>query len=245
MKRYFVCALLISLLQHNPVLIAETKQLQRFTLSASHSIGGTIQFPASLNTLPKFPLYCSGKKLSTELDQSKNIIHYTAPKGSYQYDFHIIITSSIEFELVNTKDDSNTVDYLKIPKNQKYKCFYTYLTPAASNKKSADTEKDAPFEWLIEEKSLDESGRIPDNAIILICNPDFVESIQGGNYRDLPLIKMRTDLIQFAGSETKIHDQLNTILLGSIDIDTIHATTRQEQCIKVSHNKILIPAITT
>lgn len=246
MKRSFVCALLLCLLQNSTLLISGIRNHpNRFALSACHSIGGIIQFPASLNTLPKFPLYSSGKKLTTEVDQSKNIIHFTAPKASYQYEFHIIITPSIEFEMIDNKDDSNTVDYLKVSKDQKYKYFYVYLAPIESSTKNKTTLQDAPFEWIIEEKTLPESGRIADNAIILVCNPDFVESIQPGNYRDLPLIKMRSDIVQFAGSETKIHDQLNEILLGSIDIDTIHVTARQEQCIKISQNKVLIPATTT
>lgn len=247
MKRYFVCALLLCLLQNSNLLISETisHHHNRFALSGCHSIGGIIQFPASLNTLPKFPLYSSGKKLTTELDQSKNIIHFTAPKASYQYEFHIVITPSIDFEMVDNNDDSNTVDYLKVSKDLKYKYFYAYLAPVESSTKNKTALQDAPFEWIIEEKNLPESGRIPDNAIILVCNPDFVESIQPGNYRDLPLIKIRSDIVQFAGSETKIHDQLNEILLASIDIDTIHATARQEQCIKISQNKVLIPATTT
>lgn len=246
MKRFFVCALLVHLLQNHTFLLSETRNhSHRFDLSACHSMRGSLQFPSSLQTLPKFPLYSSGKKLTTEVDPSKNSIHYTTPKGSYQDDFHLVIASSIDFEMVDNEDDSNTVAYLKIPKEQKYKYFYTYLAPIESNEKNKDIQGNAPFEWIIEERALPESGRIPDNAIIIVCNPEFIESIQPGSYRDLPLIKMRTDLVQFAGSEAKIHDHLNEILLASIDIDTIHTTARQEHCIKISQNKVLIPALTT
>lgn len=235
---YFPYGLLFSLLvvaahlssipeiKHNADLIAFFK---------CHSINGTIQFPSLFNNLPQIPVYCAGTKTLTEIDNSKSRASYTIPKMSGQYIFHFLITEEVRPKKIDNLEESNTIDHLVVAKGQKYKLFSAQLCE----------RKESEFEWVIEEKLLPDSGRIPDDAIIICCNPDFVESVEGGHYRDLPTIKMRSDLIVYAGSEEKIHDHFNQITLATIDFNTFHTKTRQEQCIKITQNKILIAPSTT
>lgn len=241
---YFTYAFLFCLLQ-NIVISPEIKNnADLVAFFRCHSINGNIQFPSSLANVPQMCIYCAGTKTLTDIDTSTNRGSFTVPKESGQYIFPLLITNteSIEYKKIDSLDDSNTIDHLEISKGQKYKLFYAQLSECKKGEKSTDSPS---FEWVIEEKLLPESGRIPDDAVIICCNPEFVESIEGAHYRDLPTVKIRSDLIQFVGSETKIHDQFNELILATIDFNTLHTKTRQQQCIKITHNKVLIaPSIT-
>lgn len=234
---YFTYALLFSLVSYTINKDSEIKNnSDLIAFFKCHSINGDIQFPVSMNTIPQIPIYCAGTKNLTDTDTSRKRASYTVPKQSGQYVFYFLITEIINAKKIDTQEESNTIDHLEVAKGQKYKFFSAQL----SAEKNSENSLDPLLEWVIEEKVLPDSGRIPDDAIIICCNPDFIESIEGNHYRDLPIIKMRSDLIAFTGSEEKIHDHFNAIMLATIDVNTFHTKKRQEQCIKITHNKRLI-----
>jgi hypothetical protein len=194
-----------------------------FSLSTTpnSTITGKVKFSSRPFAIP---IYCAGRKAATELDPQQ--LFFTVPKMHDQRTFWVIITEPIiNYETIDPHL-SNTIDYLKIPQGQRYRLYKITASPDAT--------------WTTEEKVLDETMRIPDHAVIICCNPDFIAGIESSTGHDLPAIKIRDDLVSFMGSEAELHDAINGIALASIDIDTLHAKAHQERHIKISHNKVLI-----
>ncbi len=82
--------------------------------------------------------------------------------------------------------------------------------------------------WKITEETLPkDSRRIPDETIIIYYYPHLIESITGGSKFELPTIKMKTDLLALVGSETKLHELSDGLLLSCLDHDSLHATIQQ------------------
>lgn len=195
------------------------------------SMAGRIKFCS--NPFP-VAIYHSGTKISSEINPHTKELFFHVPKINNMTQW-IIITEPLSmqnFQVIydpysEAQKDSNTIDYLKISPNQKYLLY----------KLSLKDQK-----WIIKEESLDESHRIPDNAIIVCCNPDFVSSIEGSNLLELPTIKMHHDPISLVGSEEEFNKVINQLTLASINMDTIHSRSSQVKHIKIADNRVIIAA---
>jgi len=103
-------------------------------------------------------------------------------------------------ELVNTKKTINTLQTINTQKNKK------------------------SYEWIISEEKIAENGKIPDDALIIIFNPDFVQNLKGGTELELPKIIIKQNILEIAGgSEEKLHEEEVILLMSSLDLNLIHS----------------------
>lgn len=224
-----------------------------FALSMSYSgnslaiktfFRGTIQFPQTMSSIPNIRVYSGGYKIKSET--TAHGLTFEVPEEKHRRKFNILITEKVQFQ---TEADTNTIQYLKIADGQKYK-YYTVVLMKNDDDIHFDAIADAKnkkktipqFEWDIEEHALDlANGRIPDDAIIICFNPSYVDHLEGGNALELPKVVIKKNIIQLAGSEDNLLDASATLMLSSLDTDTIHANIRQE--VKNDYQKTRITMI--
>ena len=191
-----------------------------------------IEFPKVVKTIPQICVYQGGEKFTCEIDQEGKRTCFTLPIDKTSTNFFLLIAEGLEYE-----SEENTVQYLKVDSKTPYK-FYRmelvrapkkrYRTPSEKNKKQEEKDR-----WIIAETKLEESGRIPDDAIIVLLNANYVKEVKGDNGFELPSIIIREDVLSVAGSETELHDQSIELLLSSIDYNPLHSSfkvhTKQDQ----------------
>jgi len=206
------------------------------------SFVASVQFPKIMQKIPSLKVYCRGSKIPCDILERAKKITFTIEALKQSKKFHLLVTADkIHPVLVNTKKvdpsfEQNTIDYLKLLPTQQYKLYSleliqevvkegptTAITPGMPVQKA---EPKIVFSWKIEEIRLPETGRIPDDAIILRLNPDYIKTIKGGSAIALPTIFLKEEMIKKA--EDKFHEESIEVMLASLDIDTIHANVRQE-----------------
>jgi len=200
---------------------------------------GTVQYPTGIERVPILRVYCGGNKIKCEINNENKKLTFTIPGYRNQSCFYLLITEMIEFV-----SENNVVLYLKIPTNFAYKLYELQVVrdeptkgelPEGTNNTGKSEQQKAIYRWKsIKEIRLADNGRIPDNAIILCDNPEHifgikggVAGVEGGTAYELPTIVMRDDLLELAGSEKKLHELSNRLVLASLDYDTIHASVPQ------------------
>ena len=210
-------------------------------------IWGAIQFPKSVTIVPDIRIYYSGQRIKGEINHDLKRVTYAIPDVAHKTLFKILVTDNLEFAA-----EYNVIKYLKVRENSPYKFYQVELTQSnpvlCSFEQQSGPDSTFPSPktaWHIREFSngLDK-GRIPDDTIIICCKASYINCIEGANTTALPTIKIRSDIIQLAGSEKKLHDISDELVLSLLDYDTIHAAMHQEE-IRPSTNPKTILAITT
>lgn len=215
---------------------------------------GSIQFPTTLNHVPAMRVFCGGNKISCEKNDVSKRITFTIPEDKHRTVFPLIITENVKFEV---EAGSNTVKFLKIPPRQRYKLYMLELLKVAKADapqpskttrvshlyESSETDLLYSYEWLIhEEKNSLVDGRLPDDAIVVYFNPEYVQSLKGGNAFELPRIIIKKDVAKLAGSEEKLHDISKSLLLSSLDLNAIHANVQAQ--VTQEYHRTLITLVT-
>jgi hypothetical protein len=214
---------------------------------------GTIQFPNELKKVPNVRVYCGGNRITSQtLDAAKQATFTLPFEERRRTTFSLLITETIQFQ---PEEGTNTIQYLKINPEQTYK-FYVLELIKTELKHNADDFFNADrlksnasnqnnqmtYAWKIIEHTL-LNGRIPDDAIIICYNPEYIENLSGGNAVELPHIYIKDNVINLAGSEAKLHDASAALLLSSLDTDAIHATIHQE--VKHESQRTRVTMVTT
>ncbi|MDP3889443.1 MAG: hypothetical protein Q8Q25_02800 [bacterium] len=216
-----------------------SSSLATYTVHASGLIVGTIQFPKILSTVPIIRVYTCGKKIPYHLcetnDESKQFT-FRIPALIDQQKFILLITDKVHFETIH--ENINVIEYLKVLPGQAYKFYELTLI---TEKTSGSEKNEHEYRWDIKETKL-VNGRIPDETIIICYDPTCIDSLSGGSPFELPTIKVKGDVLKEFGSEKNLHDLSNTLLLASIDSDTIHADIQQEVKQKAQTNIIALAA---
>jgi len=193
---------------------------------------GNILFPQSIQTIPQLSLFKSGTKIKCEFDNTGKKIQFSISENKDCDIFYLIIAQTIYPSI-----QDNIVQYLKVDPKHNYLFYKIKLVRPKTINTEFDSEiqqitynsekplmKEIPAHWLIFKESTDDKGRIPDEALIIICNPAFVEKLEGGTEFELPKIIMKSNLVELAGgSEKNLHDQEAELLLSSLDLNLIHA----------------------
>lgn len=203
---------------------------------------GTIQFPMNLHHIPDIRIYYKGYRIKCETNHDTKRASFSIVDENHRSDFKILFTEHLQFETT----EQNVVEYLKVPDQAFYKFFTLnlvknnpFLEEAEDNESSTQKTK-----WRIRElrKAL-HNGIIPDDTIIVCIDPNYIEKMSGGNATTLPTIKIRPDLIKFVGSEAKVHQKSDELLLSLVmDFDAIHASLQQE--IRPKYEQKMIVALT-
>ena len=213
-------------------------------LNSASLMMGTIQFPQSIKTVPTLRVYCGGRIVPSTIDQENKSVSFSIPRYAQQFHFNLLIAEKINFALSSSKYQSgnhNTAAYMKLEENQPYKLYSLLLVP-----QFADGVKDTKlrYTWQIKNESIHHKDlKIPDDAIILCYNPDWIAGIQGSNAFELPTIEISPNILELSGSEKTLHDRSTQIMLAALDSDTMHATQNDQQ-IKQEENRITIAAPT-
>lgn len=192
---------------------------------------GNIQFPNSLEMVPNVRVYYAGRKIASETDDFGKKIIFSIPELKQRNFFYMLITPDIEF-----CSHENTVPFLQLKKGSKHKFFamqlIPYEVPQKKHKKLGNgtfQKSEIAYTWYIKELNLTlADGRIPDDTIIVCYNPEFVQSLEGGNAIEFPKIMIKPDLLKMVGSEAKLHQISNKWFLAALNTDTIHETLQPE-----------------
>lgn len=184
-------------------------------------IMGTIQFPYTMDEVPPIRIYYAGNKIRGEADHDLKKSTFVLPTDRHCKTYYLLICEHV---IPHTQE--NLVQYLKVRSQSPYKLFVLQLVdkPAKDPKKPYIREQ----EWKITKAVLGKESRIPDYAIIICYNPDFIEGLESKSAYQLPIIKIRPDVLTIAGSEDALQQFSIQLLLGSLDNDLIHATIKPD-----------------
>jgi hypothetical protein len=209
-------------------------------------VWGAIQFPKTLTSVPDIRIYYSGQRVKCESQNDIKQVTFAIPESVQKNQFAILISDNLEFS-----SEHNVIKYLKVRHGTPYKFYCATLVqqkvPLCSLEQPDNDEasaKNIPT-WCIQEcPTAITKERIPDDTIIICLKASYVEGLDGSNATMLPTIKIRPDIVQLAGSEQKLHDQANELIISLLDYDTIHAAMHQEE-IHPANNPKTVLAITT
>jgi hypothetical protein len=200
---------------------------------ATPLILGTFQFPQTILSVPVPRIYHMGKTIPCEVHEGTKKVTFDLPKQKNVHHFFLLITESIKYELKkNDFLDQQTIDYIYVPAGKAYKYYELKLThekntvPAGDNestfvKTTSDKEK---LFWKIKEKQLPtNTNRIPDEAIVVLYSPEYIDGLSGGTSLELPVITIKPDVIDLAGSAENLYENSIKLQLASLNSDAIHA----------------------
>jgi hypothetical protein len=182
---------------------------------------GAIQFPRSITTIPDIRIYYCGNKVVCEKQEHSNRISFTIKENRNIKKFLVLVTPAISFETVQ---ETNTIKFLRATPPYK---LYT-LKFAKKEHRSNDFYDDTPqnYGWEITENRSE--SRIPDYAIIICYDPNFIETIEGGSAIEFLKVTIKPDILKLVGSEEKFQEKSVEFLLSSIDCDTFHSQIHPE-----------------
>lgn len=181
---------------------------------------GSIEFPNSVKNIPEVSIYKDGLKIKAETESYSKKIRFTISADKCVRTFYLLLAKEINPEI-----EKNTVKYLKIDVSENYKFYELTIFPSVQSSVNPLTKKEELREnliWRIQEKKLNDNGVMPDDTLIIIFNPFYVEKLEGGNNLELPKIIIKKDVIQLAGSEKKLERESNELLLTSLDLNILH-----------------------
>ncbi|MFC1842625.1 hypothetical protein ACFLYU_03135 [Candidatus Dependentiae bacterium] len=202
---------------------------------------GNILFPQTITKIPQISLYRRGLKIQAETENACKKVQFTISEDKECKRFYVLITPYLQPQI-----EDNTVKCLKIEAAQSYKLyeiklFVTQDTRATSTfTKNTQKSKESYF-WQIRERKIREDRAIPDDALIVIFNPDYVEKLEGGNDLELPKIIIKNNVLELAGSEKKLQAEADELLMASLDLNILHTKPTSE--IKPEYKKKLVIAM--
>jgi len=199
-------------------------------------IMGSIQFPTAITEVPHVRIYYAGNKIRSEIDHYLRRAIFSLPTNRTCKTFYLVICEHIQ---PHTQEE-NLVRYLKIKPNTPYKMYRLDLiqVPSKDPKRPHAYER----EWQIREVRVATDGRIPDYAIIVCYNPDFIGELEVSSHLELPVIKIRPDILTIVGSQEAFQLVSLQALLSSLENDLIHAWATSD--VKQNYQKTIIAMIT-
>lgn len=225
MKKIYVVlySITVLLVQHSAVVSKTT-----------HSYIGSVQFPSSVTYVDPVRVFCKGQVLPIHTHDSGKKISFTLQAPQDTSVFYLLITSAqvrpVKVRKMAADVIQNTIAYLKINPKNPYK-FYKMTVVAdvqTVEDLSGKKKKKNLHTWRVEERKLPQTGRIPDEAIIIPLNAQWVKKVAGGSSVGLPRIIIKDDIVPTKESEKMLHEEMTRALLASLDVGTLHVPVRQE-----------------
>ncbi len=222
-----------------PILCILTSAINGYNLML-----GTIQFPKTLETVPNLRIYHSGKIISGKVDNANHTVSFSIPKySSSQIRYSLIITESIEFASPKPapgQEASNIIEYIKVPDGSEYKLYTLLLVPRFSDEPGKQAKPN--YHWRILQDRTRLNNKIPDDAIIVILDPSWIDTVRGESSIELPTINVKSNVVELSGSQQNFYDKFTQLLLAAIDSDTMHDATTSNQAIRQEQNRVTIAA---
>ncbi|MBI2353205.1 hypothetical protein HYV11_03135 [Candidatus Dependentiae bacterium] len=174
---------------------------------------GTIKFPSILIDHNDVCLYYKGKKLATEWDKNNSSVQFSFLETKASQQLYLLICNDITCQANN----QNTIDYLQL-KNNNYLCYDLEATRIYD-----ENDNLINFSWNAKECCLTKKV-IPENTIIFLFNPDFIEGIQILSWNKNQVMRLiPTIYINNQISNQEIVQSMAITRLNAIDIDTFHS----------------------
>jgi|GEM_PF-5585258 hypothetical protein len=177
---------------------------------------GTIAFPPAIARNPTLPAYYKGAQIDVHNGS------YAIKEDMCSQEFFILFTLGTITPRSQTCEDCNTIGNLIMPQTTTYKCYKISHSLNPSFRFGSQKQ----LTWNIEVAKLKKSGActvIPDNTIIILANPKFVDGLEQENWKSvnstyrLPKIVFRENI-----GETAIADMANQAFLTSLDLNVFH-----------------------
>jgi len=193
----------------------------------------SVEFPKSVKNIPQICIYYGGERFPCEVDQEGKRACFTLPIDKACTTFFFLIADTLSFE-----SENNTIQYLKVDTDQSYKFYQMELVRAPKKRYRLPSQKGKPEKeikdrWMIVKRDLKSDGRIPDDAIIVLLDADYVQTVREDKGFELPTIVIKDNVLEVAGSEQKLQDKAIELLLSSLDYGPLHVNakihTKQEQ----------------
>ena len=192
----------------------------------------TIEFPQSVEKVPQICVYQSGERFTCEIDHEGKRACFILPADKLCTTFHLVITDGLSFEA-----QDNTVQCLKINPKHSYKFYEMELIKATQKQTSPDKKKQNTDHWIVTEHKLVD-GKIPDEAIIVLLNANYIQHLRADRGFELPAIVVKKNVLSIAGSEKKLQDKAIELLLTSLDYNPLHETIKAHT--KQDKQKVII-----
>ena len=203
---------------------------------------GNIIFPQDVKPIPQISLYRRGIKIKPETDHTANKIQFTISEDKACSHFYILITQNIKAKVEDNTVRNLTVNPKENPKFYRIQMIQTNRTPKHHLAQNNKNEKEE-FSWKITRLKVHEDGIIPDNTLLIVFNPEYVEKLEGGNNLELPKIIIKKDILARAGSQAKLLEEANTLIMASIDFLTLsHIKPKPEVKLEAEKKLVMVMA---
>jgi hypothetical protein len=204
------------------------------TLTTPSVLGSTLQFTKSSTLVDISVNFCGTQIATTNHDTAIPKITFEIPKSKDQWHFDVLISSAkIDFQLKQFPEQDviqNTVDYLKIDPQASYKYYTLDFIDGV---------------WVIEEKRLQETGRIPDRTIIIECYPEWIQDFKGGSQVEFPTLYLNNAIADLGATEEDFKEALVKLELAALDSKIIHSPVRRKTQAIPDKKRVLIMDVVT
>lgn len=207
----------------------------------------SMQFPSGIKQLPDIRAYFGGYKVNCEKDGDRILFTISADRNTRK--LYLLVVENSSFE---TEEKTNTIKYLKIKPSDAYKLWSLELM----HKKSSDvfekkivggiklnSDEKSPYFWIVNEETiLDNTGRIPDNTLIIVYDPKLIDHLEDGLEANssiaLPKLFISSKILNLSAGD--LEDLSTRYLLSALDCDAIHARCEYEVTHHPTANRITV-----
>ncbi len=172
--------------------------------------------------------------------------------GSYEIkeemcaqEFFILFTLGSVVAQSTSCDDCNTIRSLVMAPSTPYKCYKISHTQNPSLRFGSQK----PLLWNIESAKLSKKSNggliIPDNTIIVLANPNYIEKLETDTWKSLnntyrlPKIVIKEGISEFASN-----DMADKALLASLDMNAFHRKPDVIKEIKAHQPSVIVSMVT-
>jgi hypothetical protein len=194
------------------------------------TIIGSMQFPSVIRHMPPTRIYYAGNKITTDLDHAGKKINFELSVDKRNTTFYLVISKDV------TEQRHEVVEHLKIAPHAPYLFYEMELVTELKRDDKGNTIKET--HWEIQQEQLPKNGILPDHTIIVSCNPEWIDRVEGITPLRLPSIVVKNSLLQLVGSEDALHEHAVEQLLASLDNDRIHASIKSD--VKQNYQKTIV-----
>ncbi|RTL06839.1 hypothetical protein EKK58_03950 [Candidatus Dependentiae bacterium] len=193
------------------------------TAPSSPWILASLHYEGGIGTLPT-PLYYDGNNIMPHLNKQKNHLDFEIPRSRNNQTYYIVVTEQIipvSKKTVSQPHEfiGNTIDYLRVPKENDYRLYKICLTSEiVSNQKGHPEKIDY---WEVTEMILPENGQLPPQTLIIYDLPERVLSFESGG----SLISWPTMYMESVTKDTAF------LHLAALDLNTIHVPFKKTYAI--------------
>ena len=178
---------------------------------------GTIQFPKAVQSIPTLCGYYKGTRFSITSDTSRSTstAHFEIQEEKECNQLGILFTTQVK-----PVGHGKKIHGLAVPKGIGYTYYHVWR---------AQGDYAWRFNhWITQVKTLASDRMIPENCIIILLNPEFVQTVEKGSWsQQSNVVQLPTVVIKSADDiNTTIHKAAATLSLAAMDLNAIHAPVK-------------------